>query len=428
MDIKRLLRQELERITPTREELTMLGSLAVLFKEALDKELGKAKLDADLFIGGSFVKGTLVKNEGYDVDIYTRFSWKYSDLDKLLKSPLERTCKALKFNFETVHGSRDYFRVHANVPGKKVILEIIPVTRINKPHEERNVTDLSYFHVNYVKKAAKGLEGEIRLAKAFCRAQGVYGAESYINGFSGYGLECLIIHYKSFLNMLKQLSKIDDERLVIDMKKTYKNKQELLISMNEAKTRGPIVFVDPTHKDRNVLAALNHESIVKFKDAALRFLKSPRENFFRKKEINYEQFAKIARQKKAEHIVVNLKTDRQEGDIAGTKMKKFSNYLRMELNKIADIIEFEFGYGNGKESKVYIVAKPRSEIIRVGPPVDMAKYVKEFKKNHKDTFVKNNIIHARIKLRHGLKEIISKITSDNNKLESMGIVDITIKN
>ena len=74
------------------------------------------------------------------------------------------------------------------------------------------------------------------------------------------------------------------------------------------------------------------------------------------------------------------------------------------------------------------MAKPRSEIIRVGPPVDMAKYVKEFKKNHKDTFVKNNIIHARIKLRHGLKEIISKITSDNNKLESMGIVDITIKN
>ena len=44
-------------------------SIVNLLKEAIKKE----KMKADLFIGGSFAKGTLLEKEKYDVDLYV--SW-----------------------------------------------------------------------------------------------------------------------------------------------------------------------------------------------------------------------------------------------------------------------------------------------------------------------------------------------------------------
>ena len=48
----------------------------------------------------------------------------------------------------------------------------------------------------------------IRIAKAFCHANNSYGAESYINGFSGYALELLVYYYGSFLKFIKGIIQI----------------------------------------------------------------------------------------------------------------------------------------------------------------------------------------------------------------------------
>jgi len=47
-----------------------------------------------------------------------------------------------------IHGSRDYYQliVHG------IIFEIIPVLKVKKPEHAKNITDLSYFHVNYINK------------------------------------------------------------------------------------------------------------------------------------------------------------------------------------------------------------------------------------------------------------------------------------
>ena len=59
------------------------------------------------------------------------------------------------------------------------------------------------------KKKIKGkILDEIRLAKAFCHANGCYGAESYIKGFSGYALELLVYHYGSFQKFVKAITKL----------------------------------------------------------------------------------------------------------------------------------------------------------------------------------------------------------------------------
>jgi tRNA nucleotidyltransferase (CCA-adding enzyme) len=119
-------------------------------------------------------------------------------------------------------------------------------------------------------KSKKILE-EIKLAKAFCSANGTYGAESYINGFSGYALELLVYYYGSFEKFLKEAVKDRKDKLIIDIEKKYKNSKEILLQLNGSKLLSPIIVIDPTCKERNVLAALSYETYDKFKICAKNF-------------------------------------------------------------------------------------------------------------------------------------------------------------
>lgn len=392
-----------------------------ILKESIKKE----KINADLFFGGSFAKGTMVKKEKSDVDIYIRFPLEYESLQNYLEKIINRAFTGKKYKIEKIHGSRDYFRVHWN---NKLYFEIIPVSKIKHPREARNVTDLSYFHVNYVKKNIRNKSAEITLAKSFCKANGIYGAESYIRGFSGYGLECLIIFYKSFENMLKNLAKIKD-RIIIDPAKNYKKKEDVLFSINESKLKSPIILVDPTWKERNVLAALSYESFKKFQESGRAFLKNPSINYFKSREKkDKEELIKIAEKNKAQIIEINIETDKQEGDIAGTKLKKFSSFLRNELESKFKIIEMQFHYDEMHSAVVNFILFSKGKIVKIGPPADMKEHVLDFKKINKNSFVKNGRVHAYLENEGDALEYI-KVFSKNRKktLKEMHITDINFK-
>jgi len=370
--------------------------------ELLKKAAGKK---GEIFVGGSFAKGTLGRSEDYDIDIFVRFL-KSGDLSSELERIVKKVARNIKLGYDKLHGSRDYFRIHVS---RKLTFEIIPVLKVRRVSESENVTDLSYFHVNFVKKALKkGLERDVRLAKQFCKALGVYGAESYINGFSGYALECLIIYYGGFEKFLKAMVKVKDKE-IIDIKRLYKRKGDILVEMNSSKTAGPLVLVDPTWKERNVLAALNWDSFKKFQDACRKLLKKPSVGMFLVKDVNVSSLEKMACRKKREFVHVRLETDRQEGDIAGTKMKKFAGFLGRELRKWFVVMREEFVYGGGKDADVYFVLKSKREVLRAGPPVKMVKEVKEFRKRNRKTIVKNSRVYAKEKVDCSGKDLIRKL-------------------
>jgi len=406
---------------PSNEELVKLKSETAQIVEKLNQAVKKERISCQIFVGGSFAKGTLIKQKGYDVDVFVRFDWEYENLS----DDLARIIKHFKgYKIKRMHGSRDYFSIES----KGIVFEIIPVTKIGKPKEERNVTDLSYFHVNYVKSKIKGnkLVREIQLAKRFFHAQGVYGAESYINGFSGYAVECLIINYKSFEKMLKEFAKAK-ERLVLDPAKHFRKPEEALFELNESKIHGPIVLVDPTWKERNVLAALNDGTFNKIKETAQEFLRKPSIKFFEKQVFDREKMKTRAKVKKLEFLELVLKTDRQEGDIAGTKLKKFSNFLDSELNKYFKISEREFEYDERQEARIYLSVKSKGEIVRIGPPENMEKHASAFRKANKSIFVKNGILHARIKVNLNAKSFLKDwIKTNREKTKQMGIIEITM--
>ena len=306
-----ILKEILEKIEPTNEEI---GNIKTKLKEFLTdfrKNIKKKKIKAEIFIGGSFAKNTIIKKEHYDIDIFARFDKKYRE--KNISAITKQALSGIK-NVAEIHGSRDYFKVKAN---HSVVIEIIPVLKISNPKDAENITDLSYFHVKYINKKIKSkkLNDEIRIAKAFCHANNAYGAESYISGFSGYGLELLIYYYKNFINFIKVVSKTNtNDKIIIDIEKNYKNKKDILLDINSAKLSSPIILIDPTYKQRNVLAALSQETFDNFRESCRNFLKNPAIKDFEIKKLNLEEAKSRAKKNKNELIILKATTDKQEGE------------------------------------------------------------------------------------------------------------------
>ena len=231
MNLKGILKKEIEKISLCKREQDEIDNQVKEIIELLNSRGLTAK------IGGSLAKGTMIKKDFQDIDLF--IISKEDEIDKIYDK-----IKDLKVT--RIHGSRDYFHIKRD----NLTMELIPVLETLKPEDAKNVTDLSLMHVKYVKKKLNKnskLINEIKLAKAFCYANECYGAESYIKGFSGYALELLIIHFKSFMNLIK---KIDKER-IIDIEKLYRNKKEIMQELNESKLISPVVLIDPTNKKRN---------------------------------------------------------------------------------------------------------------------------------------------------------------------------------
>ena len=390
--INQILKSQIKKIRPPIEIFGDIDKAVGEFCLSLDKKLKGEKIKAEIFIGGSLAKNTLVRKDKYDVDIFVRFDKKYKsdEISKLLGRVLGKSVKK-------IHGSRDYYQKIVN----SIILEIVPVMKIKKPEQALNITDLSYFHVSYIlSKLSKNnkLAKEIILAKTFTHAQNCYGAESYIHGFSGYALELLICYYSSFLKFVKAISSISiKNKTIIDPARFYKNKNAVLKELNKSKTQSPIILIDPTFKERNALAGLSDETLLKFQKVCKSFLTKPNNSFFEKKDVGEELKKKYGKKLN----IVCIKTNKQAGDIAGSKSKKFFNLFSRRLNREFKIKKSEFDYDDEKNIAYFyfIVDKKKDETIK-GPHVTKVENLSSFKKAHSKAFIKNHF--AYIKIKHDL--------------------------
>ena len=408
-----ILNEVLEKVKPSGEELKFINGKLEEFIKQFNLNARKLKIKAESFVGGSFAKDTVIKKDYYDVDVFIRFDKVYNE--EKISEFTARILKKFSKNFKTIHGSRDYFRVEEtkvsftkssfklgvkpNPSRLKFFIEIIPVMKVDKPTQALNITDLSYSHVKYVKRKAKGktLEG-IRLAKAFCHANKCYGAESYINGFSGYSLELLICYYGSFLKMVRAFAKADRGKIVIDIERKYKTKNMIMIDVNSSKLMSPIILIDPTFKQRNAAAALSKETFERFKKACKKFLKNPSVKSFEVVKTDLEKVKKNALKNKNEFILLEAMTKKQEGDVAGSKLMKFHNHLTEEIERYFVVKNKGFNYNDKKAARMFFVVKSKKEIVLNGPMVVQKDNVKKFKKAHKRTFVKRKKVYAKEKV------------------------------
>lgn len=375
------------------------------FSKKLMPFLKKINNKIEIFLGGSLAKGTVIrKKEKYDVDLFILFPKSYKDKSEKISDYLEKALKNAKIKYCELNGSRNYYQVGLN----NIILELVPILKIEKANDAQNITDISPLHVRYLLKKIKQnkrLPQEIILAKTFCYAQGVYGAESYIGGFSGYSIEVLVTYFKSFKKLVNFFSKIKikkDEKIIIDSEKYYKNKQQILDSLNPSKISSSLILIDPVDKTRNVSAALGDEKLIKFIDSCKKIIKNKKKdliNFLVIKEKSQDYFIKKAKSKNANLVVLQIKTTKNKLDVAGAKINKFFDFLTYSLDRENfKIIESQRFFNENDLTAILnlIIKNPEKTKIVPGPIINCdKKFIKKFKKKYKMVFIKNKKYYSK---------------------------------
>ncbi len=371
-------------------------------------------------LGGSGAKGTWLKT--FDADIFVLFEYKkFKGKSDKLSNILEHILKKKFRKIIRLHGSRDYFQLKQG----NFTFEIVPILKINKAEQAKNITDVSPLHSNWVRKHKK-LINEMKLTKQFCQAQNVYGAESYIKGFSGYICEILAVYYGSFLNLAKNAAKWNS-KAVIDAGKYYKGK-DVFKMVNTSKLLSPLIVIDPVQKDRNAAAALSQEKFDEFKKASKEFLKNPSKEFFIKKDLKLI----ILKLKDNSNKLIEIHAAPLTGkiDVVGSKLLKIYKFFMEKLQKHNfKIIKSDWEW-NKKDNAVFyflLGKKPLPKTAEIeGPPIAIEHHAQHFKKMHKKTYVKSNKIYAAEKrkyikpedlLKYALKDEFVKERSNSVRIK-----------
>ncbi|MBR9698916.1 CCA tRNA nucleotidyltransferase [Candidatus Woesearchaeota archaeon] len=377
--MKALLQEVLKEIKPSKKEEKEVADRIKKVIAKVQKLLPQTKV----ILGGSGQKGTWLRT-AHDADIFVRFpaSQKSATLADILGKALKKG-----FSVERLHGSRDYYRFSQN----GFTFEIVPILNIKKAEQAENITDVSPLHSKWVRKHKKYVD-EIRLTKQFFKAVKVYGAESYINGFSGYISEILTIYYKGFMNVMKAISRWKP-KVIIDIENYHKGKK-LLFELDKAKTRGPLVVIDPVQASRNAAAAVSEERFYHIIAYAKAFLKKPSTSSFEIKPIDKNML-----KRKGALYIYKVLPKKGKKDIIGCKIVKAFEHMKKEIvSKGFTLKAAEWEWP--KEAFLYFVVKPgilSKEAIFTGPPSKMKYHAKQFRKKHRDVYEKKGTLYAKEK-------------------------------
>lgn len=357
----------LEKIVPNKEETGVLKKAAKHMVRKINRKLKKAKA----VVGGSIAKKTFLKGD-YDIDIFVQFDkdyYKIKDISKVLHHALKSINKETTkiSGLHKIHGSRDYYQILQD----PFHFEIIPIYNIKKAQDAENITDISPLHTKWVRKKGKRLINEIRLTKAFCKANNLYGAESYIRGFSGYTLEILTIYYKSFQSLIQAAAhwkpgeKIDPE-------------SHGVAKLNKSKL-SPLIVIDPVQEDRNTAASLSERKFQEFVSLAKSFLRNPSPQYFEKKEFDLEKIKSAS--------ILRILPLKGKEDIIGTKLIKCLDYIKAKLKQEGYTIAHHDWHweANTKEAYFWYFSKTKNlprEKKHFGPPLKEKKHLQEFKKKY----------------------------------------------
>jgi tRNA nucleotidyltransferase (CCA-adding enzyme) len=413
--MKKLLSEVINDIKPGKEYEKNILEKANSIINKINKGIKPAKA----VLGGSGAKGTWLKT--FDADIFVKFNYsQFKDESDKLSDILEKFLKK-HFKITRLHGSRDYFQIKQ----QKFTFEIVPILEIKKAEQAKNITDVSPLHSNFVLKHKK-LINDMRLTKQFFKAAKVYGAESYIRGFSGYVCEILTIYYGSFLKLIKAIPNWK-EKTVIDIKNYHKNKN-IFTEINTSKLTSPLIIIDPVQKDRNASAALDHEKFNVLKHRAKEFLKNQSKEFFELKVLTEKDIWEKFRKNK--HIMLKATPLNKKEDVAGAKMLKAFHFIEQNLISHGfKIIESDMLWHAKTSSLFYYIMEndKLSKIVEIsGPPLKVKYHVDMFRKKHKKTFTKNKKIFATEKRKFtNAKDLVKnliKISNVKDNLKNIGLI------
>ncbi|MEM5827983.1 MAG: CCA tRNA nucleotidyltransferase [Candidatus Aenigmatarchaeota archaeon] len=382
--------------------------------------------NAEVMLCGSFAKNTWLPKK-YEMDVFILFSPKI-DRDRLEELGLligRRIAEDLNAEYIIEYAEHPYVRIKY----REVQIDVVPAYKVEKASERISAVDRTPFHTVYVREKIKNiLNDEVRLLKKFMLANEIYGADAKVNGFSGYVCELLIIHYGSFLNVIKAAANWKPIT-IIDIENYYSEKEKEFLP--KIFKNQPLIIIDPVDKDRNAAAAVSVENYFKFINLARKFLENPSINFFQTKEyeaVKYEELIKYQMDRRTELIVLRFFRPKVVDDIIYPQMRKFANRVENIL------IKYNFRVLNKdvfcNERYCYLVLEmeisklPKIE-KKIGPIFFDLENTKRFLEKYKDylTYVEKDRWVAEVprKFVRAIDKIIDSLSKDEKTLRDKGI-------
>ncbi|MGC8562020.1 MAG: CCA tRNA nucleotidyltransferase [Thermoplasmata archaeon] len=292
----------------------------------------------EIFLGGSYAKGTDIK--GSDADIFMLFPDDFDAFDVL---------KILKKEFP--EGREEYSdHPYLTLPQKSFSIDIVPGYKASSGKDLKTAVDRTPFHVKFVQENfTNDMKDEVRILKQFLKGIGSYGAESSIQGFSGYAAELLIYRYKTF----------DD---AISSAKQWKIPCRL-DEGNRDFNGANLVIIDPVDSERNVTANVSIENLATFILAASLFSWEKWKDFFFPEKMEYSL--------PKEAVVVFIPCKKCNEEVLIPNLRRISSVLKGELETVGFRVIYSSVF---VERGGYIVMIPEAvklgqASLHIGPPV-----------------------------------------------------------
>lgn len=258
----------LKKIKPSEREIERARELFDMLKKELEPYF--RDINASIQLHGSIEKGTALSGD-LDLDIFILIP---SELGKdwIKREFIMRAKRALeKYDPEERYAEHPYLRVKF----EGVEADIVPALRVSDARASITAVDRTPFHTELIKKILDDkMRDEVRLLKRFMKGVGVYGAEIKVGGFSGYLTELLIAKFRSFLSVIREVSRWRG-RVVVTLDKTEDERVLKRIFRDAV-----LIYPDPVDPRRNVAAAIRRETLSRFILASKMFLEEPSEEYF----------------------------------------------------------------------------------------------------------------------------------------------------
>ncbi|NOQ55588.1 MAG: CCA tRNA nucleotidyltransferase [Nanohaloarchaea archaeon] len=390
---KAIFDHALKKIRPDTDEVV---SNQIMFDDIRKFIKEKFKIEARLM--GSVAKNTFIAGDK-DLDIFIFFppTTKKEVLETKGLLIGKSVFKKFGGNYQVSYAEHPYTK------GKIGIfdVEIVPAYKITSTKKLMSAVDRTPFHTKYVLDNLKNPD-EVRLLKKFMKAIGVYGSDLKTNGFSGYLCELLILRCKTFNNLLKHAQKWNYQE-IMDLENGYK-KSEYKAARTKFNDQ-PLIFIDPTDKNRNVAAVLSIDRLARFIYFAGKFIDSPSIDYFFRIEQpkDKRQILRSAKERGTFHIAITFKRPDLIEDILYPQLRRFRRRISDSLEHDGFVMMSSWEFGNdecGIAFELLNQTVPRFRTM-TGPRIfDPKKNRDNFEDKYEDIWFEGDRMVAEVRRKH----------------------------
>ncbi|MDE1797934.1 MAG: CCA tRNA nucleotidyltransferase [Candidatus Micrarchaeota archaeon] len=384
--LERLLDPIRAELRPTREDEARLEAVRKGVAARLKRVVPAS---VEIAMMGSVAKGTALRHNN-EIDVFLLIPRTYS-AQKMASSGMAWAKKAMTgCKTEVSYAQHPYLK--ARIDGVKV--DIVPAFKMEEGQELGSAVDRSQLHTPWANARLDAkMRDDVRLLKQFMKALGVYGAQSRVEGFSGYLCELLVIHYGSFESVLRAGGAWRNP--VLDPGKHHDIEKARAMFPDAA-----MVVIDPVDPARNVAAVVSHTSLSRFALGAREFLKKPsRTAFFREKEVHSAaRLRAMIGARKTATVALFMPAPALVEDILWPQLRKTALALRSRLEKSDFRVFGHYFWSDGKRAVIlFEVMEERLPAVvrRIGPPAWAGKDVEAFLSAHRSA-LNLHVEHERV--------------------------------